>query len=158
MKRISTPQAIFIGIFSLIFPPFIVPIALLFTKKTDTDLPSAFRWFDTPGEIDLFAKDEEAVGIMYERFGWFLTAWHWFGIRNRAMGLASALSVPHNEWIPEDRLGTVEYGDRLWVQKKKLGSLLFVRGWLVYQDKAGNPVEARPVLSVKWRPNAYKIP
>jgi hypothetical protein len=153
MKRTSLPQALAADIFSLLFPWWVVPIALIFTKKTDTDLPRAFAWFDTPGEPDLFAKDEPAVGAIYDKYGWFIAAYNWFAIRNRAMGLQEALSRPCNEW-PEDRLGTVLFGDGLWVQKKKLGPILFVRGWLVYQDKTGQPTSARPVFSFKWRPNA----
>jgi hypothetical protein len=153
MKRTSFPQALLCDIFALIFPPIIVPIALLFTKRTDTDLPRAFAWFDTPGEVDLFAKDEPAVGALYDKYGWWVAAYNWFAIRNRAMGLQEAFSWPCNIW-PEERMGTVEFGDGLWIQRKKFGSLLFVRGWGVYQDKSGKPYSARPVLSLKWRPNA----
>ena len=145
--RLTQHQALYIG--AALFP--IVQVALLFISRSVTNLPKWLYLWSTPGEKELFAKDEPMVGRLFDKYGWWVAAANWFAIRNRGMGLAESFSRPCNVW-PENRMGTVEFGDGLWFQQKQLGPIRFARGWAVYGDVDGNPVSARPMFSLKWRP------
>lgn len=76
--------------------PFVVPIFLLFAKKTDKvtthlgqpvvqryELPPCLSWAETPDEyIGGCGLYEPTVAWIYKRFGWFITSWYWIGLRN----------------------------------------------------------------------------
>ena len=142
--------------------PFVVPVILLFVQETDDDLP-AWAWaYDTPDESSLVGMYEPAIEALHRKYGWYVAAWVWFGLRNRCHGLASSYSVPAlAHWGPMpgrdntmDRLReTAECG--AWINARRVGPLLFVAGWQVYASAASSTgLEYRPILSVKWRPSA----
>lgn len=81
--------------------PFIVPIALLFAKKSDKltshygqdpdvqryKLPKLFTWLETPDEDLAGGLYEPTVKKIYNKFGWYICSWYWIGIRNQCQGL-----------------------------------------------------------------------
>lgn len=130
--------------------PFVMLIAMWTVSKNSKKLPSIFGIYRTPDEKDIVGFYEPAVQSLWDKC-WRCAVWNWYGWRNRAHGMQSMLSYPCFVW-PEDRMGTVEFGAGLWIQQKQLTKhIRFIFGWGVYHDKEGNPVEARPVLSLKWR-------
>lgn len=140
-----------LGLLCLVFSlsaPFVVPVALLFTRRDAKAL--AWSWYDTPDEPDLIGLYEPAINDLYIHRGWWVACWVWFGIRNRADGFNSLFAVPARKHWPEGA-GYWEDGE-LFMRRWKLGPLLLVFGWPVYaSDKYGLLLEARPMISVKIR-------
>lgn len=131
--------------------PFVVPIALLFTKREDKNLHPAFALWDTPDEPDLFDLDMVTVRRVYERFGWFITAWYWFGIRNRGHGFDSLFAREAPAHWPEGE-ATFER-DPFFITRYRMGDFLLVFGWQVYASKKfATGLEYRPQLAIKRRP------
>lgn len=149
----SKPATFFKALFCLLISftaPFVMLIGMWTVSKTSTKLPSWLGIYRTPDEKDLVGFYEPAVKALWDKC-WRCAVWNWYGVRNRCHGLQSMLAYPCTIW-PEDRMGTVEFGDGLWIQQKQLTThIRFIFGWGVYKNKEGQPVEARPVLSVKWR-------
>jgi hypothetical protein len=130
--------------------PFMVPFALLFTKRDALDL--AWSWYDTPDEPDLIDLDGvHQAREIYEKWGWFIGAWYWFGIRNRGHGFESLFSKPaKRHW--DDVEGLLQNEDGFFLKRTRWGNLLFVFGWQVYASKKyPTGLEYRPKLTVKYR-------
>lgn len=129
----------FLGIIGFLFGLtawFVVPIALCFTKKSDSNLPKFFSWYDTPDEINLIGLYEHQVLWVYNKFGWFMACWYWFGIRNRGHGFYSFFSRNDQPF---------------WI-KKQWWRLQFTFGWQPYASKKyPNGVEYRPRIAIKTR-------
>lgn len=146
-----------LGILCFLFAltaPFVVPLALLFTKREDKNLHPAFALWDTPDEPDLFDLDMETVREVYERWGWFVTAWYWFGLRNKGHGFESLFAREAPAHWPGDSLaeGLLTEGD-FFIRRKRLGDFLLVFGWQVYaSQKFKSGLEYRPKLAIKRRP------
>lgn len=80
--------------------PFIVPIALIFAKKTSVitthyaqppiqryKLPSWLFFMETPDELLPGGLYEPKIKKIYEKYGWFMASWSWLGTRNVGHGL-----------------------------------------------------------------------
>ena len=143
-----------LGILCFLFAltaPFVVPLALLFTKREDKNLHPAFVLWDTPDEPDLFDLDMVTVREVYERWGWFIAAWYWFGIRNRGHGFDSLFAMEAPAHWPEGE-GT-HAGGEFFLTRKRYGDFLLVFGWQVYaSQKYPSGLEYRPQLAIKRRP------
>lgn len=151
MNKIKT---VFLGLLCLLFSltaPFIVPFALLFTKRDAKNL--AWAWYDTPDERDLIGLYEPVINDLYIHRGWWIACYVWFGIRNRGQGFDSLFAVPAKAHWPE---GVGDWADgELFISRRKMGPLLFVFGWQIYaSNKWGSLLEARPTISVKLRASA----
>lgn len=151
MKYVTTAL---LGVLCLAFSltaPFVAPIALIFTARDAKSLPPIFFLWDTPDEPDLYDLDIPAVRAVYERWGWFVTAWYWFGIRNRGHGFDSLFAREAPAYWPEGE-GSHER-DGYFIDNKRFGDFLLVFGWQVYAShKYMSGLEYRPKLAVKGRP------
>lgn len=101
--------------------PFIVPIALLFAKKTDRvtkhygqdpdmqryTLPKVFSFLMTFDEDLAGGMYEPTVEKIYNRFGWYICSWYWIGIRNQCQGLlwTQGFEVTELEYTLKKALG-----------------------------------------------------
>lgn len=164
MNKFTTTRTIALALWVLLASltaPFVVPIILLFVQETDDDLP---RWawaYDTPDEKSLVGMYEPAIEALHRRYGWYVAAWVWFGLRNRCHGLASHYSVPapmHWSGLMPSRdnattsLIEINEATGAWIYARRFGWLLFVAGWQVYASSAhATGLEYRPMLSVKIR-------
>jgi hypothetical protein len=129
--------------------PFLVPIALLFTPRDAKRL--AWSWYDTPDEPDLYDLDIPTVRALHERWGRFITAWYWFGWRNRAHGFDSLFSEIATAHWPEGE-GTYQAGE-FFITRRRHGDFVLVFGWQVYaSQKYATGLEFRPQLAIKRRP------
>lgn len=127
--------------------PFVVPLALLFTKRDAKNL--AFAWYDTPDEPELIGLYEPTVQRIADKWGWFISAWYWFGLRNRAHGFDSAFSKEAPEHWPET--GSHERGE-FFLTRARWGYFVFTFGWPVYHTtKYPSGFEYRPQMSIKTR-------
>ena len=129
--------------------PLVVPFALLFTKRDAKAL--AWSWYDTPDEPDLYDLDMPTVREVYERWGHWITAWYWFGIRNRAHGFDSLFAKEAPAHWPE---GDGEWADGdFFISRKRYGDFIVVFGWQVYGSSTfATKLEYRPQLAIKRRP------
>lgn len=129
--------------------PFVVPFALLFTPRDAKDL--AWPLWDTPDEPDLYDLDMVTVRKVYERLGWFMAGWYWFGIRNRGHGFDSLFAKEAPAHWPEGE-ATFER-DPFFITRYRMGGFLLVFGWQVYGSKKfPTGLEYRPQLAIKRRP------
>lgn len=150
-------KVIFISLLCAVFgltAPFVVPVALLFTERDAKDLPKAFAWYDTPDEKDLFGWYETTVKETYEKYGWFVAAWVWFGWRNRGHGFASLFSKEApGHWSFTEGSGT--NGDFFFWRKHipvKWFELHLTFGWAVYSStRYPTGFEYRPRMAIKTR-------
>jgi hypothetical protein len=133
--------------------PFVVPIALLLTKEGDINMPKEFSWFDTPDEPMLFDMTMPTIQKFYEKWGWFLTAWVWFGFRNRAHGFKSDVfgrEAPEH-WPNKDLQDEIRQ-DGHFIIRKRYGRFVTVFGWQVYRSKKHKSgLEYRPMFTIKNR-------
>lgn len=132
--------------------PFVVPFALIFTPRSAKSL--AWGWYDTPDEPELYDLNEEGVKKIHDKFGHLITAWYWFGLRNRAHGFASVFA---RSW-PRDHVDPGGVGDflvdGLFVSRRQWGFVQGIFGWQAYRSvKFPTGFEVRPVLSIKFRRN-----
>lgn len=164
MNKFSTSRTIALALWVLLVSltaPLVVPIILLFVQETDDDLP-AWAWaYDTPDEKSLVGMYEPAIEALHRRYGWYVAAWVWFGLRNRCHGLASRYSAPAlAHWagvMPgSDNAATIladtNAATGAWIHAQRFGPLLFVAGWQVYASSTYTTgLEYRPVCTVKIR-------
>lgn len=147
MNKITTALT---GLLCFVFSltaPFVVPFALLCTDRQATKL--AWSWYDTPDEKRFIGFYEPAVQRVYDRFGWFIAGWYWFGLRNRSHGFDSLFSREAlSHWPPtgsHEREGLFLTRGRWWY-------IVFSFGWPVYaSSKYPSGLEYRPQLSLKSR-------
>ncbi|MBX9612433.1 MAG: hypothetical protein K2X51_12500 [Burkholderiales bacterium] len=143
------------GLAALLFSwtaPFMVPFALFCTKRESTTL--AWPWYDTPDEPDLYDLQEPGVKRVHDLFGHWLTAYYWFGIRNRGHGFDALFARP---W-PRDHLGGGGVGTwhegGLFAVRKQWGFVQFFYGWQAYRSKRFETgFEVRPKVTAKFRKN-----
>lgn len=134
--------------------PIVVPFILLCTSELDRSLPCWAAWYDTPDEDDLFDLGEPQVFWWYVNFGWFMTAWHWFGFRNRGHGFSSWLARPApadgkygatDSFFIQKQIGLYTNGDRTY-------GLRFGFGWQIYNSRQfDSKYEYRPRVWIKTR-------
>lgn len=153
---------LFLAIFSILIPPFLVPFLLPFIKWDSTptpggdggtasvtirgDLPKWLSWFSTPDERLPGDITQPAVGSCLKKFGKNFCAYYWIGQRNRAVGLATWLGQPTNEYIPSGT-GYWENGD-IWRYAMNIGPLQFICGYQVYKLLDGT-FHAAPCVTIK---------
>lgn len=141
--------------------PLVVPIILLFVQETDDNLP-AWAWvYDTPDEKSLVGLYEPSIAATHQRWGWYVAAWVWFGLRNRAHGLASHYAQPAPAHWQGEMPGSANTATRLhewhpstgaWINARRTGALVWVAGWQVYASPTSpTGLEYRPVCTVKLR-------
>lgn len=100
MRNIRIFFKTILEILSHIYSPLIVPIALLFAKKTNEEnkvyiqnnhlypkqmrkLPKFFNFVITPDDILIpSGLYEPTVYNIYKKYGWFISQWYWWGFRN----------------------------------------------------------------------------
>lgn len=89
--------------------PIVVPIALLFTKYEDDDLPKGFRWYSNDVSIngDQPEGAETYYAPGYDRRS-FVARFIWLGLRNRASKLA--LLMGHT-YVPGEYEDAENWGD-----------------------------------------------
>lgn len=122
--------------------------------------PKYLSWLDTPDERlpgDLTIKEVRSI---FDKYGKSLCAWNWSFIRNRLFGLAHALRVDCNNYIPEsygwyNRTDTIInqdasliYDQYIWRLAVKLGPLKMVIGHQVYRHPE-NYFYSVPVFTIK---------
>ena len=149
-------KVIFIYLLGLLFgctAPVMVPFALLFTKRDAKVL--AWSWYDTPDEKDFIGLYEPKVQKKLDRYGWFVAAWYWFGIRNRGHGFASLFSQPApGHWANETGAND---GDEFFFWRGVFPVLGWFElhlsfGWAVYASSRYKPeFEYRPKVAIKTR-------
>lgn len=136
-----------------LFAPFVVPFALLRTDKDATEL--AWSWWDTPDEPDFIGFYEPTVYSLYKKYGWFMSAWYWFGLRNRAHGFYSLFSQPAPSHWPEVEGMWERDGFFLWRKRVPVVDWFqfhLVFGWTVYASpRYPSGYEYRPQMSIKTR-------
>jgi hypothetical protein len=122
--------------------PFVVPFALIFAKKTDERnkvwapfrddkfpkqmrrLPSWLKWIETPDDqLIPSGLYEDTVLKTYEKYGWFISQWVWWGFRNVGHGFHYKYIIPITE----------EEGDKL-KKSKALGPFEIRYGYKVLSD------------------------
>ena len=97
------------------FAPFVVPIALLFAKKTKEKnrvypelndrypstmriLPLWLKFIETPDDVLIpGGLYEETVYSIYKKYGWFISQWYWWGFRNVGHGFHYKYGFPVSE-------------------------------------------------------------
>lgn len=83
--------------------PFIVPIALLFTKHEDAHLPALFRWWDNDVSINGDRAEDWALDFKGNAYyakappRSFWARYVWLGLRNRASWLGEHLGYKYKE-------------------------------------------------------------
>lgn len=127
---------------------------------TRGDWPKWLSWLGTPDERlpgDMTIEEVRAIG---DKHGRVLCAWNWCFIRNRLFGLAHALRVDCNNYIPEtygwysrtDTIvnsdATLIYEQYIWRFAVKLGFLKLVIGHQVYRHPE-NYFYSVPVFTIK---------
>ena len=94
--------------------PFVVPIALLFTKREDNALPKLFAWWDNDASINGDREeywDPNYQGVTYYANAHPRSFWAryvWLGWRNRASRLSQMLG---HQWQPGDQDSRMSWGD-----------------------------------------------
>jgi len=136
--------------------PLAVFFALLCTKRDAKNL--AWSWYDTPDEAEFIGLYEPTVQRIYNKYGWFISAWYWFGLRNRAHGFDSLFSKEAPSYWPE---GGPHKRDGFFYTRKiskpySLGKISWCFhtsfGWPVYSSsKYPSKLEYRPQLAIKTR-------
>lgn len=131
--------------------PFVVPVALLFTRRDAKNL--AFPWYDTPDEPELIGLYEPTVQRISDKYGWFISAWYWFGLRNRAHGFDSLWSKEAPSHWPET--GSHESGE-FFISRRSWNMpgfrFVWTFGWPVYAStRCPSGFEYRPQMSIKTR-------
>lgn len=130
---------------------FVTPFALLLPKRDGKRI--AWKWLDTPDEDAFIGMYEPTVQRIFDKQGWFMAAWYWFGVRNRAHGFASRYSQEAPGHWPET--GSHERGEffisrRSWEFSKF--TVVTVFGWVVYKSgKYPSGFEYRPRMAIKTR-------
>jgi len=97
--------------------PFLVPIVLIFAKKTDVKtthynqpdiqrykLPKIFFFLETPDELLPGGLYEPKIKKIYEKYGWFMASWSWLGTRNVGHGVMwnEGHEIPKPIWQMSD--------------------------------------------------------
>lgn len=156
MSKIYTIFATFLCFFVALLAPIAVFFALLFTSKGAKNL--AWSWYDTPDEPEFIGLYEPTVQRIYDKYGWFISAWYWFGIRNRGHGFDSLFSKEAPSYWPET--GSHTRDEFFFIHKiskpYSIGSIKwcfhYSFGWPVYTStKYPSKLEYRPQLSIKTR-------
>lgn len=144
--------------------PFLVPLILPFAKWDKEpsveregemavihgDLPYWLSWFSTPDARLPGGMYEPAVAAMHVRWGKWITAWNWLGIRNALFGLSLSLGKPATGYIPDLPLGLWKRDD-IWRYSARLGPVKFLCGYKVYKVLDGS-FRAAPCFTVMLRP------
>lgn len=139
-------------VFGLLTAPIVVPFALLFTKRDAVSL--AWPLWGTPDEPAFMGMYEPAVKQKYDRYGWFIAAYYWFGFRNRAHGFASLFARPSpGHWLSE--VGMQRRNEYFYWRKRvplRWFELHLSFGWAVYASvQYLSKFEYRPQVGVKTR-------
>lgn len=129
------PRGVFVLVPDLL-APIVVPMALLFTKREDNNLPKLFRWWDNDvsinGDREEYWATEYEGGTYYSKHHprSFLARYTWLGFRNRASKIAQDLGYfyPGPTDVEQDRETWGTYG----VGRSKAG-WIFNRSGKVYQ-------------------------
>lgn len=134
--------------------PFITPVALMFTARDAKSLPTFFSWLDTPDEPELINMNEASVKALFDKYGWWVSSFIWFGIRNRAHGFDSLFSSEApSQWPFLEGYG--ERGDKFYFRKHfpmKWFAIHVSFGWQIYASKKyASGLEYRPQAAVKSR-------
>ena len=168
MTYIWTPLAgLFVTVFGFIFCPFLVPFALPFiewdsepsqsgyppesdpTYKTIRgDLPWFLSWFQTPDERLPCGVYEDGMRATLERWGKYVAAYEWMGLRNQLMGLACWLGHDALGYAPEDKDGFWTDGQGTWTFSFCIGPVRFLTGHKVYRLQTGK-YRAAPTFTLK---------
>jgi hypothetical protein len=138
--------------------PLVVPIALIFTKWEDNELPALFRWWDNDVSINGDRPEYwplDYVGTTYyanahPRSRW--ARWLWLGTRNRASWLAQWLGY---EWKPGDQETRQTWGDPLTGRDHEGWTINYAAGiWQLYRVQRFGPICVRTNFGYKiW--NGY---
>lgn len=133
--------------------PFLAPLVLLTARKTafivshyDQPMVQRYRlpkWMfplETPDELLPGGLYEPTVQKIYDRFGWFVTAWYWIGWRNVGCGLWWLNGTPADNDI------------RTRVERRALG-LKLITGYSICRDRyrvmSDSPEWKVPVFSLR---------
>lgn len=111
------------------------------------DLPSIFKWLETPDERLPGGLYEATVKDVFDKYGKYICSFYWLGLRNQMMGLAAALGQKTSDYIPEEPLGYWER-DNIWRYSIAFGPIKFVTGFQVYKVLDGT-FTAVPVFTLK---------
>jgi hypothetical protein len=120
--------------------PLVVPVALLFTKWEDDDLPKLFQWWDN--DVSINGDDVGAWGLDYKQEAYYASApprsfWArfvWLGLRNRCSRLVEMLGYRYEEGEFKSRtvLGDpkVDRGHNGWrfTYTKNIQQLMIIKG------------------------------
>lgn len=150
--------------------PFFVPLFLLTARRVhhkaderggyngrDRVIPRYklhpwLEWAETPDKHLPGGLYEEDVAKIYDRFGWFITAWYWIGKRNVGQGITWKLGKPVDMWFHQ-----MSEADRrrngVWRREEVFGPFKILTGWKVvpdiYTPRRKNKFWAHPRLSIR---------
>jgi hypothetical protein len=147
--------------FLSLFAPILVLVALPFAKWDEVpspdsngqhfeilrgDLPQWASWLSTPDERLPGGTYEPTVWKHFTKYGKWVCAWDWLGLRNRMHGLAYKFAVPLDApWPCEpDGVKTIGYFEqatnpRIWWWYRRWGPFGVKAGWRQYV------IDGRPV-------------
>lgn len=113
---------------SLLLPPFVVPIALIFANWETGRLPKWASWLETPDQPLPGDRTIPEVDAIYKSRGRFMCSWYWLGFRNTAQGWANEYGVPATApWspLPGYYEGVDKNGAPIWWNRQTF----FLFGW-----------------------------
>lgn len=117
------------------------------------DFPAWLSWLRTPDQRLPGDTGIPEVRDMLDRYGKWVTAWWWAGMRNALMGLSCWLGKQTSDYLPEEVDGYWERRDQyghIWKYVLPLGPVKIITGYSVYA-LLDDRFWAAPVLTVKWR-------
>lgn len=144
-----------------LFAPLLVLLALPFIRWDSSqsldpsgnfpairgNMPRWLSWLETPDERLPGGLYEPAVLAIYEKYGAWVCAWYWLGVRNRVQGFAAAFGVPATKgWT--GHYGRQDQGALWWVRWPLLNrKLSFKAGYRIYLLLDGSYL-AVPVFTI----------
>jgi len=117
------------------------------------DFPNWLSWLSTPDQRLPCDTGIPTCKAWVDRYGKWVAAWLWAGVRNQYFGFAIWLGNQTSNYAPYDIEGywerTDQYGT-IWRYRKTFGKISIMTGYNVYAMLDGS-FHTAPILTVKLR-------